>query len=312
MEDYPRNQLEFETRFATEEACRDYLAWLRWPDGFRCPQCSQGKGWPVRGGCLQCATCGRQTSVTAGTLLHRSKQPLRLWFRAMWWVTSQKQGASALGLQRVLGLGSYRTAWTWLHKLRRAMVRPGQDRLNGRVEVDETYVGGAEEGVRGRQTVTKALVAVAVEAREDGSGIGRIRMRVVADASAQSLLEFVREVVEPGSTVHTDGWPSYAQLKGLGYQHEMTVLGNPKLAGQMLPHVHRVAALFKRWWIGTHQGAIRARHLDYYLDEFSFRFNRRKSHSRGKLFYRLAQHAAAIEPVPYKSIVGGSLQGKTT
>ena len=202
MEDYPRNQLEFETRFATEEACRDYLAWLRWPDGFRCPQCSQGKGWPVRGGCLQCATCGRQTSVTAGTLLHRSKQPLRLWFRAMWWVTSQKQGASALGLQRVLGLGSYRTAWTWLHKLRRAMVRPGRDRLNGRVEVDETYVGGAEEGVRGRQTVTKALVAVAVEAREDGSGIGHIRMRVVAGASAQSLLEFVREVVEPGVVFH--------------------------------------------------------------------------------------------------------------
>ena len=305
MEDYPRNQLEFDTRFASEQACREYLAQLRWPEGFRCPQCGHSKVWPVRDGALQCAACGRQTSVTAGTLLHRSKLDLRLWFRAMWWVTGQKHGTSALGLQRVLGLGSYRTAWTCLHKLRRAMVRPGRDRLHGRVEIDETYVGGAEEGVRGRQTVTKALVAIAVEAPEDGSGIGRIRMRVVADASAASLLGFVTEAVEPGTTVHTDGWPSYSPLDGLGYPHEVTVVRDPKLAGQLLPHVHRIASLFKRWWVGTHQGAISARHLDYYLDEFSFRFNRRKSRSRGKLFYRLVQQAAAIEPTPYRSIVGG-------
>ena len=305
MEDYPRNQLEFEARFASEKACQEYLAQLRWPEGFRCPQCGQGKAWPVRAGSLQCAACGRQTSVTAGTLFHRSKLPLRLWFRAMWWVTGHKHGASALGLQRVLGLGSYRTAWTWLHKLRRAMVRPGRDRLHGRVEVDETYVGGAEEGVRGRQTVTKTLVAIAVEAPEDGSGIGRIRMRVVADASARSLLGFVREAVEPGTTVHTDGWPSYVSLEELGYLHEVTVLRDPKLARQLLPHVHRIASLFKRWWAGTHQGAISARHLDYYLDEFSFRFNRRKSRSRGKLFYRLVQQAVAIEPTPYRLIVGG-------
>ena len=305
VEDYPRNQLEFDTRFASEQACREYLAQLRWPEGFRCPQCGHSKAWPVRDGALQCAACGRQTSVTAGTLFHRSKLDLRLWFRAMWWVTGHKHGTSALGLQRVLGLGSYRTAWTCLHKLRRAMVRPGRDRLHGRVEIDETYVGGAEEGVRGRQTVTKALVAIAVEAPEDGSGIGRIRMRVVADASAASLLGFVTEAVEPGTTVHTDGWPSYSPLEGLGYPHEVTVLRDPKLAGQLLPHVHRIAALFKRWWAGTHQGAISARHLDYYLDEFSFRFNRRKSRSRGKLFYRLVQQAAAIEPTPYRSLVGG-------
>ena len=298
MEDYPRNQLEFETRFASEEACREYLAQLRWPEGFRCPQCGQSKAWPVRDGAWQCAACGRQTSVTVGTLFHRSKLDLRLWFRAMWWVTGHKHGTSALGLQRVLGLGSYRTARTWLHKLRRAMVRPGRDRLHGRVEVDETYVGGAEEGVRGRQTVTKALVAIALEAPEDGSGIGRIRMRVVADASAASLLGFVREAVEPGTTVHTDGWPSYSPLEGLGYAHEVTVLRDPKLAGQLLPHVHQIASLFKRWWAGTHQAAISARHLDYYLDEASFRFNRRNSRSRGKLFYRLVQQAAAIEPTP--------------
>ena len=191
------------------------------------------------------------------------------------------------------------------------MVRPGQDRLQGRVEVDETYVGGAEEGVRSRQTVTKALVAIAVETPEDGAGIGRIRTRVVADALAASLLGFVREAVEPGSTVHADGWPSYAPLQELGYAHEGTVLRDPRLAGQLLPHVHRIAALFKRCWAGTHPGAISARHLDYYLDEFSFRFKRRKSRSRGKLFYRQAQQAVAIEPTPYRSIVGGkSRNGK--
>lgn len=308
--EYPRDQLEFEAWFATEEACREYLAQLRWPDGFRCPRCKCGKGWPVREGWLQCAQCGRQTSVTAGTLFHRSKLPLRLWFRAMWWVTGQKQGASALGLQRLLGLGSYRTAWTWQHKLRRAMVRPGRERLNGWVEVEETYVGGAEQGVRGRKTVTKALVAIAVEVQQDGPGLGRTRMRVVADASARSLLAFVRWAVAPGSTVHTDGWPSYGRLGELGYRHEADTQRDPQLAGDLLPHAHRVAALFKRWWLGTHQGAIRVHHPDRYLDEFSFRFNRRKSRSRGMLFHRLAQHAAAIGPVPYKAIVGGSLKGQ--
>ena len=264
----------------------------------------------MREGWLQCAQCGRQTSVTAGTLFHRSKLPLRLWFRAMRWVTGQKQGASALGLQRLLGLGSYRTAWTWQHKLRRAMVRRGRERLNGWVEVDETYVGGAEQGVRGRKTVTKALVAIAGEVKQDGPGLGRTRMRVVADASARSLLAFVRWAVAPGSTVHTDGWPSYGRLGELGYRHEADTQRDPQLAGDLLPHAHRVAALFKRWWLGTHQGAIRVHHLDRYLDEFSFRFNRRKSRRRGMLFHRLAQHAAAIEPVPYKAIVGGSLKGQ--
>ena len=168
MEDYPRNLTEFEARFATEEACRDYLFQMRWPEGFRCPRCEHDQAWPVRKVLWQCARCGRQASVTAGTIFQDSRKPLTLWFRAMWWVTSQKNGASALGLQRVLGLGSYKTAWSWLHKLRRAMVRPGRDRLGGRVEVDETYLGGVEEGVRGRQTEAKALIAVAAE--EDGRG----------------------------------------------------------------------------------------------------------------------------------------------
>src|SRR5215471_1604456 len=141
MEDYPRNINELESRFGTEEACREYLARLRWPDGFRCPRCGGGKAWPFRSVRLECGDCGHQTSVIAGTIFQDTHKPLVLWFRTMWWVTSQKNGVSALGLQGVLGLGSYKTAWTWLHKLRRAMVRPGRDRLTGRIEVDETFVG---------------------------------------------------------------------------------------------------------------------------------------------------------------------------
>ena len=197
MEDYPRDLLEFEARFSTESACRDYLMRLRWPEGFRCPRCSGRKTWPLRGVLLQCAGCGYQSSVTAGTIFQDTRKPLTLWFRAMWCVTSQKNGASAMGLQRVLGLGSYKTAWTWLHKLRRAMVRPGRDRLSGTIEVDEAFLGALEEGARGRQTETKALIVVA--AQEDGNGIGRIRMRRIPDASADSLMAFVQEAIEPGS-----------------------------------------------------------------------------------------------------------------
>jgi transposase-like protein len=220
----------------------------------------------------------------------------------MYWVTTQKNGASALGLQRVLGLGSYKTAWTWLHKLRRAMVRPGRESLTGRVEVDETFVGGVEEGARGRQTERKALVVIA--AQEDGPGIGRIRMRRILDASSENLMPFVKDVIEPGSTVHTDGWLGYLPVESAGYDHEVTFLkGKKDSPSELMPRVHRVASLLKRWLMGTHQGAVTPEHLDYYLDEFTFRFNRRRSANRGKLFYRLVQQAVAIEPVPYKVMV---------
>jgi transposase-like protein len=302
MEDYPRNINELETRFSTEEACRTYLFRLRWPEGFRCPRCGGSKAWPFRSVRLECGDCGHQTSVTAGTIFQDTRKPLVMWFRTMWWVTSQKNGTSALGLQRVLGFGSYKTAWTWLHKLRRAMVRPGRDRLTGRIEVDETFVGGLEEGVRGRQTETKALVVIA--AQEDGAGMGRIRMRRIADASSESLESFIAENIEPGSIIHTDGWPGYGGVAAKGYVHQVTVLtGKRQSASELLPLVHLVASLLKRWLLGTHQGAVSREHLDYYLDEFTFRFNRRKSKSRGKLFYRLVQQAVAVEPVPYKAMV---------
>ena len=299
MEDYPRTLAEFEAAFSTEAACRDYLFRLRWPEGFRCPGCPYGKAWPVGRGLFQCARCGHQASVTAGTIFQDTHKPLTLWFRAIWWVTSQKTGASALGLQRVLGLGSYQTAWVWLHKLRRARVRPGRDRLAGRVEVDETYLGGEKPGKRGRGAAGKALIGVAAQA--DGHGIGRIRMRRVKDASAASLQPFIREAVAPGSVVHTDGWEGYLGVDRKCYGHEVTV--RKGAASERLPRVHRVVALLKRWLMGTHQGAVSPEHLDYYLDEFTFRFNRRTSRSRGKLFFRLVQQAAAVEPVPYTAMV---------
>ena len=251
---------------------------------------------------MECAGCGQQSSVTAGTLFHGTHQPLAVWFRAMWWVTSQKNGASALGLQRILGLGSYRTAWMMLHKLRRAMVRPGRDRLSGRVEVDETYLGAPEEGRHGRRVGKKALILVA--AQEDGKGIGRIRMRLVKNAKAESLRPFVVDSVEPGSVVHTDAWQGYAGLEKKGYRREVTEIANtPGSASDLMPRVHRVVSLLKRWLLGTHQGAVSHAHLDYYLDEFTFRFNRRTSRHRGKLFYRLVQQAAQVDPVPYKNLV---------
>ena len=301
MEDYPRTLGELEARFATDGACLAYLSQLRWPQGFRCPRCQGAKAWPMARGLRVCAACGYQASVTAGTIFEGTRKPLTMWFRAIWWVTSQKNGVSALGLQRVLGLGSYETAWSWLHKLRRAMVRAGRDRLSGVVEVDETYVGPTEKGLRGRKSHRKALVVIAAE--EDGEAIGRIRMRRVADASAASLGAFVVESVAPGTVVHTDGWDGYVKLSSLGYLHAVSLLHHSRqTASQALPRVHGVISLLKRWLLGTHQGAVSPEHLDYYLDEYTFRFNRRRSRHRGKLFYRLLEQAVQTDPAPYPSL----------
>ena len=304
MEDYPRTILELEERFRTEESCREYLAKLRWPEGFVCPRCQGKDAWLATRGRLVCRTCRYQASATAGTMFQDTHKPLRLWFRAIWQITSQKNGASAVAVQQVLGLGSYQTAWTWLHKLRRAMVRPGRDRLRGRVEVDKTQVG-TEEVDSTKDHSQRVLVVLAVE--EDGRGAGRIRMAHIPEATRTALHAFVRQAIKPGSVVHTDGLLAYRGLDRLGYAHEISVLqGQEKdAAGKLLPRIHLVASLLKRWLTGTHQGAVSTRHLDYYLDEFTFRFNRRTSRSRGKLFYRLLQQAVQVDPAPYKMIVGG-------
>jgi transposase-like protein len=308
MEDYPKTLLEFERRFATDEACRLYLEQLRWPEGFVCPACAATKAWPMERGLWLCSHCRKQVSVKAGTIFQDSRLPLRLWFRAMWYVTSQKNGSSAKNIQRVLGLGSYQTAWAWLHKLRRAMVRPGRDPLHGKVEVDETYIGGREKGKLGREQGEKALVAIAVELR--GARLGRIRLQRIPDASAPSLLGFLHQSVAEGAEVHTDGWRGYGPITTAGYlhrTHKQTTLASPDPCYEQMPHTHQVASLLKRWLLGTHQGAVRAEHLDYYLDEFTFRFNRRKAASPGKLFYRLVEQAVQIEPCPYRTLLRPNL-----
>ena len=303
--DYPRTFDEMDRRFRDDVACREYIQQVRWPDGFVCPKCRVADDpWIMSRGRLRCRACGRETSLTAGTIFQDTRKPLRAWFLAMWFVTSQKNGVSALGLQRELGFGGYETAWTWLHKLRRAMVRPGRDHLGGEIEVDETYVGGREEGKRGRGAGKKVIVAVATE--KSGRGIGRIRLRRLTDVSGDSLVAFVQSAAEPGATIHTDGWSGYARLAALGYRRKITPIGDGlDPAHVVMPRVHLVASLLKRWLIGTHQGGIQLQHLDYYLDEFTFRFNRRKSRARGLLFHRRVQQALAIEPAPYKSIKGG-------
>jgi transposase-like protein len=304
-EDYPQTYQQFLEWFADDEACRRYLLRCRWPDGFVCPRCGkETEPWTTARGYLHCRLCGGEITVTAGTIFEGTRIPLRTWFATIWFVTSQKDGASALGLKRVLGLGSYQTAWAWLHKLRRAMVRPGRDRLCGRIEVDETYVGGSKTGKRGRGSDGKEIVVIAVEVHSP-KGFGRVRMRRVPDVSDSSLVPFVCDVAEAGSEILTDGWGGYNRVSKCGYKHDRIVLsdtGDP--AHVSLPGVHRIAALVKRWLQSTHQGSVSGKHLDYYLDEYTFRFNRRTSRSRGLLFYRLMEQAAATAPSPYRQIVG--------
>lgn len=304
MEDYPRTLMEFKERFITEAACIQYLVSLRWPNGFRCPECEHNEAWETKRGLFQCRKCRHQTSVTAGTIFHDSRKPLRLWFEAMWHITSQKYGANALGLQRILAFGSYHTAWNWLQRLRRAMVRPDRDNLNGTVEVDETYIGGERSGKRGRGAENKSLVVIAVEDKsndedESSKGIGRVRLMRIPDASSESLIGFISTHVQPGACIRTDGWIGYEPLSKKGYHHE--IVGSKELT-----IAHLVTSLLKRWLLGTYQGAVKPQQLDYYLDEYTFRFNRRTSASRGKLFYRLVQQAVVTEPVLGRDIIGGN------
>ena len=302
--DYPRTLQEFDKWFSTEKACLDYIGRIRWPNGFVCPECKSCKGWQMSSGLIRCSKCLRKVSILAGTTFHGTRKPLKLWFQAMWYITSQKFGGSALGLQRILGLGSYQTAWSWLHKMRHAMVRPGRDRLCGDVEIDETLIGGEEHGgKRGRGTENKSIVVIAVEINKP-MGFGRVRMQLIPDASSENLMPFVGNSVEPGSTIYTDCWRGYNPLSTMGYLHERINLSEENdPAHVLMPGVHRIASLLKRWLLGTHQGAASQQHLDYYLDEYTFRFNRRTSTARGMLFYRLLQQAAGMPTITYRELV---------
>jgi transposase-like protein len=310
--DYPTTWVQFLDWFHSEQACRDYLEKLRWPDGLICPKCGASTQVARNSrGRLICPSCRHQTTATAGTIFDKTRTELRVWLTAVWTITSQKHGISALGLQRVLGLGSYETAWTMLHRLRRAMVRPDRDLLHGEVEVDETYLALTDRitpiVAAGRKSnTTKVLVVIAVEMLQP-KGFGRIRIQQIAHGDHEHLMPFVRESIRLGAVIHSDGSPAYRKLDDIGYGHRRTVhLGSDTPAHESMPGVHRVAALLQRWMMGTHHGAVQPGQLDYYLDEFVFRFNRRTSRSRGLLFYRLLQQAVMTKPVIYEKIIAAS------
>ena len=296
---YPASMMDFMDMFPTDEACLEYLAAVRWPDGYSCLRCDSTDVTKIRSGYYRCHECRYRGSVIYGTLFQNTRKPLRFWFQAIWYVVSQKNGVSALGLQKALGLGSYHTAWEWLHKLRRAMVRSGRDRLSGLVEMDEIFIGGVRAGKRGRGSDGKAIVLIAVE--YTGKRIGRIRLSIIPDASGKSIAKAALQMVEPGSTIRSDGWNAYKTLAEFGYISAPATHATAE-NGDATPLAHRVASLLKRWWLGTHQGAISPEHLPYYLDEFTFRFNRRTSKSRGKLFYRLIEQALQTAPIQGKML----------
>jgi transposase-like protein len=299
---YPRSLGEFSSWFGTDADCLDYLEWLRWPDGLVCADCGHAGGWRLGDRRWMCSACGARSSATAGTIFDRTRTPLTVWFMACWLFATQKDGISALSLQRALEIGSYQTAWAMLHRLRSVVVRPGRELLNGVVEVDETYIGGEEPGLSGgRAKGKKALVGIAVE-RIEPRGYGRCRMSWLPDASSASLRSLLIDTVQQGSTVITDGWQPYRPATADLYNHERLVSPGVQ-ASDLMPGVHRIASLAQRWLLGTHQGAVDESHLTSYLDEFVFRFNRRRSRSRGMVFYRVLELAAAHDPVRYRDLI---------
>jgi len=287
--------------FSTEELCIEYLINIRWSNGFSCEKCNCSQYWKTKENLLMCKNCQFRSSLTSGTIFHKSRKPLTLWFRAIWWMIAQKNGISALSIKRILGFGSYETAWTWLHKFRRLMVVNGREKLSGRVEIDETLVGGKKSGKRGRGAEGKILVAIAVEVKEKGTG--RTRLSIIPNASRKSLKEFTTQNVELGSCIITDGWKGYNDLESWGYTHEIESKTKIIEDDEALPNVHRIASLLKRWLLGTHQSYMNTNHLEFYLDEFTFKYNRRTSKSRGLLFYRVIEQAVIHKPVSYSNIV---------
>jgi transposase-like protein len=303
--DYPRSLPEFFRRFPDDEACLRYLVETRWPDGFQCPACGATEATFLAARRLwQCRACRRQSSATAGTVLHRSHLPLTAWFTAAFLMAGHKPGVSALQLQHLLGLPSFHPAWTMLQKLRRAMVNPDRSPLSGEVEVDETWVGGKQAGLKGgrqRKDRKALLVVVAVERRSDA--LGRLRLEVIPDASQATLRDFITRNVAPGSTIVSDAWTGYGGLAALDYTHRPLNQSAAKRAGgegDAVPGVHRVISNLKTWLRGTHHG-VGADHLDAYLDEFVFRFNRRRRPFAG--FATLLGLGSAHRPVPASAIV---------
>jgi transposase-like protein len=300
---FPKTLIEFSRRFPTEETCEAYLAELRWPKGFICPRCGHDKAWALPARRLrQCAKCDYQASTTAGTILHRTRTGLGLWFMAAFLMITDKRGLSALSLQRQIGVKRYETAWMMLHKLRRATVNANRSKLVGTVEVDEAWIGGEQKGLPGGRNRVGRAAALAVFAVElTGDVPQRLRVKLVPDDTADSLVGFIKEVVEPGSTIITDGWNSYRGLPREGYTHKRIVEGKGAAFINPVPHTHIAIGNCKAWLIGTHKGVWR-RHLGAYLDEFVFRYNRRRNLALA--FRTLLGYGASRGPTTYETING--------
>ena len=298
--DYPLTILEFQQRFGTEEACRAYVFASRWPAGFVCPGCgARDAGGETRRHLWICTACGRQTSVTAGTVMHGTCLPLRTWFWAAYLVSTFHPGISAKQLQRQLGIGCHETTWAMLHKLRGAMVGPQREFLKGEVEIDEFFLGGHEEGLKGgRQHGKKALVGAAIEVR--GRGSGRLRLAVLPNSRATTLEALTKATTAPGAIVHTDGLHSYSGLVKLGYDHRPRKQAIVPAGEQSLPRAHRAISNLKAWMHGTHRG-VSTEHLPVYLDQFVFRHNRRGTPMAG--FQTLLGLGLAHEPITYRDII---------
>ena len=303
--EYPDVIREFFLMFPNENTCLKYLINLRWPDGFICPMCNQhSTPWQTSRNRLACPLCKHKTTVTSDTIFEKTRTPLTTWFEAAWHVTTAKNGMSAKTLERTIGT-SYHVAWMMLQRFRVAMVNAERTKLTGTVEVDETLVGGVEHGGKRGRGTDKNIVVIAVEVKE-GKGFGRARMRHIPDASGNSLVPFIQDSVSPNATVVTDGWSGYSKVGDIGYTREIKNLSDSDdFAHVLMPGVHRLASLLKRWILGTHQGSVSEMHLQAYLEEFTFRFNRRKSKSRGLVFKRLIEHSILTKPVTQSDIVGG-------
>ena len=310
---FPRSDREFRAWFQDDNACLDYLDWLRWGNQLVCTSCgSINDPRQVDGRVWRCAACTAKVSRTAGTIFQDTRTPMTSWFAAAWELCMDKGGVSALTIQRRLELGSYQTAWMMLHRFRSAMALAGRDKLQGEVEVDETFLGGVRSGGRGRGALGKVIVVIAIE-RKQPKGYGRVRLRIIPDATAKTLTKFLDETIERGATVVTDGWLPYQKATAGRFTHVVhRIAPSGQQAHTLLPGVHRVAALLKRWILGTYQGSYHADHLAEYLDEFTFRFNRRRSPDRGLLFYRLMTMAAQAQPLTYNDVVKNPTQKSAT
>jgi transposase-like protein len=296
---FPKTSIEFDEKFNSEEACELYLFEKRWGSGFSCSRCKHTEYWKDNRGNYTCKKCEHQHSLKAGTIMHSSKKPLKFWFKAIWLFTVSKRGINAKDLQAQLGI-SYPTAWLWLQKLRRSSLNQERKKLSGKVEIDEFYLGGKKKGKQGRGSENKHKVVIAVEkikGKKEGF-IGRIRLKVVDACSSEELTKFVKENVNEDAEIYTDKWTGYGKLKANGYKHSAEIISDYDIEYKGL---HNTVSLIKRWILGTFQGRTSKEHIQWYLEEYIFRFNRR-FWGVGNKFERALNLALVHKPLTYKCI----------